>query len=141
MLQKLLFTIELSPHPCLTIIDHIQLSRINKSFIVLLSEVPVPHPLPTHTHTHTHTHTPTRLKILNVKFQKQFIFCTILNCMMNHPTLFCPGCKSFLCPAYPTHQSLISISVISLINQQLWYHSVCIQVAFILLNNGTKAQE
>ena len=60
-------------------------------------------PPPANTHTHTHTYTRARLKILNVKFQKQFIFCTILNCMMNHPTLFCPGCKSFLCPAYPTH--------------------------------------
>ena len=71
ILQKLLFTMELSPHPCLTRIDHIQLSRINKSFTVLLSEVPVPHPLPIHTHTHTHTHT--RLKILTAKFQKQTI--------------------------------------------------------------------
>lgn len=49
--------------------------------------------------------------------------------------------SEWLNPCCVPHPSISNLGIgVALLDQLSWYHSPCVQVAHILLNNGTKAQ-
>ena len=72
-----------------------------------------------------------------------FKLCALLSSVMkSHPVLLCPArdANHPFVQHIPTVSHVLAVLVIR--SDQLWrYHSACVQVTLILLNNGPKTQE